>query len=116
MTMSTTIVTMAGPAAAAPIKATSKGTTIDSALSVEARNTFSNNNLFKACSFQKRVSGTDINDWLEAEAAYRDVFGKQLPELQASVIAEAIRREVGEAEEKLHEIHTTLLTHGLPGG
>ncbi len=96
-------------------KATSKGTTIDSALSVEARNTFSSNNLFRACSFQKRVSGTDINDWLEAEAAYRDVFGKQLPELQASVIAGAIRREMGEAEEKLHEIHTTLLTHGLPG-
>lgn len=100
---------------AGKVKATSKGTTIDSALSVEARNTFSSNNLFRACSFQKRVSGTDINDWLEAEAAYRDVFGKQLPELQASVIAEAIRREVGEAEEKLHEVHTTLLTHGLPG-
>ena len=100
---------------AGKVKATSKGTTIDSALSVEARNTFSSNNLFQACSFQKRVSGTDINDWLEAEAAYRDVFGKQLPELQASVIAEAIRREVGEAEERLHEVHTTLLTHGLPG-
>ena len=100
---------------AGKVKATSKGTTIDSALSVEARNTFSSNNLFRACSFQKRVSGTDINDWLEAEAAYRDVFGKQLPELQASMIAEAIRREVGDAEEKLHEVHTTLLTHGLPG-
>lgn len=100
---------------AGKVKATSKGTTIDSALSVEARNTFSSNNLFRACSFQKRVSGTDINDWLDAEAAYRDVFGKQLPELQASVIAEAIRREVGEAEEKIHEVHTTMLTHGLPG-
>lgn len=100
---------------AGKVKATSKGTPIDSALSVEARNTFSSNNLFRACSFQKHVSGTDINDWLEAEAAYRDVFGKQLPELQASVVAEAIRREVGEAEETLHEVHTTLLTHGLPG-
>jgi hypothetical protein len=100
---------------AGKIKATSKGTTIDSALSVEARSTFPNNNLFRACSFQKRVSGTDINDWLEAEAAYRDVFGKQSPELQAGVVAEAIRREVGSAEEKLHEVHTTLLTHGLPG-
>ena len=100
---------------AGKVKATSKGTPIDSALSVEARNTFSSNNLFRACSFQKHVSGTDINDWLEAEAAYRDVFGKQLPELQASVIADAIRREVGEAEEKLHEVHSTLLSHGLPG-
>jgi hypothetical protein len=97
------------------VKATSKGTTVDSALSVEARSTFSSNNLFRACSFQKRVSGTDINDWLEAEAAYREVFGEQLPELQAGVIAEAIRREVGEAEEKVHEVHSTLLAHGLPG-
>ena len=36
---------------AGKIKATSKGTTIESALSVEARNTFSSNNLFRACSF-----------------------------------------------------------------
>jgi hypothetical protein len=100
---------------AGKVKATSKGTTIELPLSVEARSTFSNNNLFRACSFQKRVSGTDINDWLEAEAAYRDVFGKQLPELQASVIAEALRKEIGEAEEKLHEVLSTLLTHGLPG-
>jgi hypothetical protein len=100
---------------AGKVRATSKGTTIDSALSVEARTTFSSNNLFRACSFQKRVVGTDINDWIEAEAAFRDVFGKQLPELQGSVIAEAIRRQVGEAEEKLHEVHTTLLTHALPG-
>lgn len=32
-----------------------------------------------------------INDWLQAEEAFRDVFGKQLPEMQASVIATAIR-------------------------
>ena len=100
---------------AGKVKATSKGATIDSALSVDARSIFSSNNHFRACSFHKRVSGTDINDWLEAEAAYRDVFGKQLPELQASVIAEAIRRDVAEAEERLHEVHTTLLAHGLPG-
>lgn len=100
---------------AGKIKATSKGSTIESALSVEARNTFPSNNLFKACSFQKRVSGTDINDWLEAEAAYRDVFGKQLPELQAGVIAEAVRREVGEAEEGLHEVLAVLLAQSLPG-
>ena len=100
---------------AGKIKATSKGTVIDSALSVEARTTFSSNNLFRACSFQKKVSGTDINDWLEAEVAFRDVFGKQLPELQSSIVAEAIRREVALAEEKLHEAHTTLLSNRLPG-
>jgi hypothetical protein len=103
---------------AGKIKATSKGTTIESALTVEARNTFAGsagNNVFKACSFQKRVSGTDINDWLEAEGGYREVFGRQLPELQGGVIAEAIRRDVGEAEEGLHEVLALLLSNALPG-
>jgi hypothetical protein len=100
---------------AGKIKATSKGMTIESALSVEARNTFSSNNLFRACSFQKKVSGTDIEDWLEAEEAFRDVFGKQLPELQAAIIAAAIRREVGAAEDLLVEMLTTLRSHHLPG-
>ncbi len=100
---------------AGKIKAKSKGTTIESALSVEARNTFSSNNLFRACSFQKKVQGTDIDDWLEAEAAFRDVFGKQLPELQAAIIADAIRREVGAAEDQLVEVLTTLRSEQLPG-
>lgn len=100
---------------AGKLKATSKGATIDSALTVEARNTFPSNNVFRACSFQKRVSGTDINDWLEAEGGYREVFGKQLPELQAGVIADAIRCDVGEAEEGLHEVLALLLSHALPG-
>ena len=100
---------------AGAIRATSKGAVIESALSTDARTTFTSNNLFKACSFQKRVSGTDIEDWLQAEEAFRDVFGKQLPELQAGVIAATIRQAVGDAEEALQDSLTTLLTHGLPG-
>ena len=97
------------------IRATSKGTVIESALSVDAKTAFSSNNLFKACSFQKKVSGTDINDWLESEKAFRNVFGKKLPELQARAIAVAIRKDVGNAEEELHEVITMLLTNRLPG-
>ncbi|WPL19896.1 hypothetical protein Thiowin_05045 [Thiorhodovibrio winogradskyi] len=100
---------------AGTIRATSKGAVIENALSTDARTTFTSNNLFKACSFQKRVSGTDIEDWLQAEEAFRDVFGKQLPELQAGVIASTIRAAVGAAEEALQEILTRLLTHRLPG-
>lgn len=97
------------------IRATSKGTVIESALSVDAKTAFTSNNIFKACSFQKKVSGTDINDWLESEEAFRDVFGKHLPELQAGVIAAAIREAVGDAEEDLHESLTLLLTKQFPG-
>jgi hypothetical protein len=97
------------------IRATSKGTVIENALSTDAKTAFTSNNLFKSCSFQKRVSGTDISDWLQAEEAFRDVFGRQLPEMQAGVIASAIRDAVGSAEEELHEALTTLLSRGLPG-
>jgi len=98
------------------IKAKSKGTTIESALSVAARDTFiGSNNPFKACSFQKKVTGTTIEDWLEAEAAFRHVFGKKLPELQAAVIAEAIRKEIGLSEDLLTDTLSTLRTHQLPG-
>lgn len=100
---------------AGKIRATSKGTVIENVLSTDAKTAFTSNNIFKSCSFQKRVSGTDINDWLQAEEAFRDVFGKQLPELQASVIASAIREVVGAAEEELHEVLTTILTQSLPG-
>lgn len=100
---------------AGKLRATSKGAVIESALSVEARDAFTSNNNFKACAFQKRVSGTDITQWLEAEAAYRDVFGQQLPELQGSVIAETLRKAIGQAENKVADAHKLLLGQQLPG-
>jgi hypothetical protein len=100
---------------AGSIRATSKGAVIENALSTDAKTAFTSNNIFKSCSFQKRVSGTDIDDWLKAEEAFRDVFGKQLPELQASVIASTVREAVGAAEEELHEVLTTVLSQNLPG-
>jgi hypothetical protein len=100
---------------AGKIRATSKGTVIEDTLSTDAKAAFTSNNIFKSCSFQKHVSGTDINDWIQADEAFRDVFGKQLPEMQASVIAFAIREAVGTAEEELHEVLMAILTQSLPG-
>ena len=100
---------------AGKIRATSKGTVIENAVSTDAKAAFTSNNMFKSCSFQKRVSGTDINDWLAAEEAFRGVFGKQLPEMQASAIATAIRAAVTTAEEELNEVLTVILTQSLPG-
>lgn len=97
------------------IRATSKGTVIESALSVDAKTVFTSNNLFKSCSFQKKVSGTSIEHWLDSEEAFRYVFGESLPELQAGVIAASIRKAVGDAEEVLHEMLSLLLTKQLPG-
>lgn len=100
---------------AGKLRATGKGTVIESALSVEARDAFTRNNNFKACAFQKRVSGTGITEWLDAEAAYRDVFGQQLPELQGSVIADTLRKVIGQAENKVADAHKLLLGQQLPG-
>ena len=97
------------------IRATSKGTVIESALSVDAKEAFSKNNLFRACSFQKKVSGTDINDWIDADAAFQEVFGKKIPELQAGVVAGAIRTAVENAEDSLKDALVTLHTKELPG-
>lgn len=100
---------------AGKIKAVSQGTTIDSALALEARNAFKSNNLFKACSFHRKVSGTTIEDWLAVEDAFRTVFGKSLPQLEAAPIAQAIRTEIEQAERQIHEVLRVLHSHGLPG-
>ncbi len=51
---------------AGKIEATSKGQTIDSALSVEARNTFENNNLFRQTSFRPKKGEVEFEDLLKA--------------------------------------------------
>lgn len=101
---------------AGKVKATSKGTAIESALSVEARNTLPNNNLFRSASFQPRVAGTTITDWIAADEAHTHVFGKKLAEVTSeSAVATALRRSVADAEEGVHEGLQLLLGHGLPG-
>lgn len=97
------------------LQAKSKGATIDSALSVDAKAAFTSNNIFRACSFQKKESGTSIDDWIKANTAFKDVFGKQIPEMQSVVVANAIRTAVGQAEEKLRDVLDTLRSRQLPG-
>jgi hypothetical protein len=96
------------------IEATSKGQTIDSALSIEARNTFENNNLFRQASFRPK-KGVEFEDLVKAAEAFKQAFGKELPELEQVAAAAAIREEAGRHEPGLHEQHTRLLANRLPG-
>jgi hypothetical protein len=96
------------------IEATSKGQTIDSALSIEARNTFENNNLFRQTSFRPK-KGVKFEDLVTAAEAFKLAFGKELPELEQVAAAVAIREEAGRHEPDLQEQHMRLLTHHLPG-
>ncbi len=101
---------------AGKVKATSKGTVIESALSVHARTTFSNNNLFRSTSCQPRVAGTTITDWIKSDEAHSHVFGKKLAEITSeSAVSAAVRKSVTDAEEGVHDAMELLLGNRLAG-
>ena len=98
---------------AGKIEATSKGQVIETALSLEAKNTFSNNNLFRQASFRPKV-GLEFQHVVEAYEHFREVFGHDISELEQGVVAAAIREEATGHDKELHEVHTTLVQHSLP--
>lgn len=97
------------------IEATSQGQTIANALSLEARNTFTNNNHFRAASFRPKQSGLTFADWAQAAEDYKAVFGKEVSEIEQGVVATAIREGVSEVEGELQSLHTTMVTNQFPG-
>ena len=99
---------------AGKLEATSKGQVIGSALSLDARNTFANNNLFRQASFRSKV-GLEFTNIVDASEYFKEVFGREISELEQGVVANAIREEIHRHDEELHEVHTTLVQHGLPG-
>ena len=99
---------------AGKIEATSKGQTIESALSIEARNTFENNNLFRQTSFRPK-KGVEFEDLLKAADAFKRTFGKELPELEQGAAAALIRDESSRHEPDLQDQYSRLLTNRLPG-
>jgi len=100
---------------AGKIEATSKGQVIDSALSLDARTTFTNNNLFRQASFRPRTTDCEFTDYIEAGEAYKTCFGKEIQEYEENLIAQAIRETSETHEETLREVVAQLDKHGLPG-
>jgi hypothetical protein len=101
---------------AGKIEATSKGQVIESVLSLEARTTFSNNNLFRQASFRPRTTDCEFTDYVDAGEAYKICFGKEIQEYEENVIARAIRETTEAHEETLREVAVQLDKHVLPGG
>jgi hypothetical protein len=99
---------------AGKIEATSKGQVIESALSLDARNTFTNNNLFRQSSFRPKI-GLEFTHLVDASEHFKEVFGRDVTELEQGVIANAIREEIHRHDEELNEVYTTLVQHSLPG-
>lgn len=99
---------------AGTIEAVTKGQVLDNVLSLEARSTFPNNNLFKQATFRPKET-LDFAKVVEAYQRFQDVFGKEVGELEQGAVARAVKDEVGRHEERMRDVHTTLLTQALPG-
>jgi len=99
---------------AGKLEATSKGQVLESALSLEARNTFTNNNLFRQTSFRPKV-GLEFTNIVDAADHFKEVFGKEVSELEQGVVAHALREEIHRFDQGLQETFTTLVQHSLPG-
>ena len=100
---------------AGKIEATSKGQTIDVVTGVEARDTFSNNNLFRQASFRPK-KGIEFEELVKASEAFRDTFGSEVRELNAGAIVAELRKEIARHEDTVASALSTLTAHRLPGG
>jgi hypothetical protein len=99
---------------AGKIDATSKGQTIQTATGVEARETFTNNNVFRQASFRPK-KGIEFAELVKASEAFRDTFGGQIKELNASPLVAELRREVARHEDTVAMTAGLLTAHRLPG-
>ena len=100
---------------AGKVEATSKGQTIETMTGIEARDTFSNNNLFKQASFRPK-RGIEFEELVKASEGFRDTFGSEVRELNASAIAAELRRETAKHEDDVASAFARLTANRLPGG
>lgn len=99
---------------AGKIEATSKGQTIDSVTSVDTRDTFANNNLFRQASFRPK-KGIEFEELVKASEAFRDTFGTEVRELNAGAIVAELRKEIARREDAVASALGQLTVHHLPG-
>lgn len=99
---------------AGKVEMVSKGQVVDNALTIDARATLTNNNLFRQATFRPKV-GIDFAKVAEAYEHFQAVFGKEIAELEQGVVARAIRDEVARHADDVQAMHTLLARHGLPG-
>ncbi len=100
---------------AGAVEAVSKGVTIDSATTAQAKECFSNNNLFRSTSFRPK-KGVDMTVRVEAADNFKETFGDEVRELTTGAIAAAIREAVERHEDDLQKSLGILRTARLPGG
>lgn len=100
---------------AGAVEATSKGQTFDTATGPEAKETFSNNNVFRAAAFRPRKEGTTFEERVAANLACKDTFGTEAPELSSSSLGAHLRAQMDQNEDRVAEALSTLNADRLPG-
>jgi hypothetical protein len=99
---------------AGKIEVTSKGQTIDSATGLAARDTFTNNNVFRQASFRPK-KGIEFTELVRAAEAFRDTFGGEVRELNTGSIVAELRKEIDRCAETVSFALNLLSAHRLPG-
>lgn len=99
---------------AGQIEATSKGQVIDTVTTIEAKDTFLNNNLFRQSSFRPK-KGMEFQELVKASEAFRDTFGSEVRELNSSSIATELRREIARHEDTIAGALSHLAANRFPG-
>ena len=97
------------------IEATSKGQTLDSVTGIEARDTFSNSNLFRQASFRPK-KGIEFEELVKASEAFKDTFGREVRELNGGAIVHELRKEAARHEDSMASALGLLTASRLPGG
>lgn len=99
---------------AGAVEATSKGQTFDSATGPEAKEAFTNNNLFRAASFRPK-KGIDFGEIVRANEWCRETFGTEAPELTAASVARHLRGQIVLHEDRIADALALLNAERLPG-
>jgi len=79
-----------------------------------AREPFTRTPAFRAASFLPRTGGITIQEKVAAAKAYQAIYGEDV-ELDEGMLAEAIKRRLGEEQPTLVHLSTLLRTKKLPG-
>lgn len=99
---------------AGKIEVTSKGQTIDSATGLAARETFTNNNVFRQASFRPK-KGIEFTELAQAADAFKDTFGHEVRELNTNAIAAELRKEIDRCTDTVLAALNRLNANHLPG-
>jgi hypothetical protein len=99
---------------AGAIQMTHKAQTIESTISIAARDALTNNNHFRAASFQPK-KGVDFAEIAKAAEHFKSTFGAAVKELALAPVVAEIRVALARSQDDLQTARDQLVLHGLPG-